>query len=206
VRVKRDGHRGGHTGRKAVGRGPSVYNGRNQQTSARHLPSFPFFFPERLSSSEARLPERDREPIPHDTERRALFREMSSCSSLSPVMARSARRGEHRSGGGRFRAEIEMDRGIALPRRALLLNSSSSWLLTPVRSLLLCFFRARARRCLYVSSDPFLRSPPLLRLLCSAFSPSFLSSGRLLLVAPFFLRQFKDRSVSCSTRLCFRSA
>ncbi|XP_051197719.1 uncharacterized protein [Lolium perenne] len=41
---------------------------------------------------------------------------MSSCSSLSPVMARSASRGEHRSGGGRFRAEIEMDRGVALLR------------------------------------------------------------------------------------------
>uniref|UniRef100_A0ACD5TI35 Uncharacterized protein n=1 Tax=Avena sativa TaxID=4498 RepID=A0ACD5TI35_AVESA len=41
---------------------------------------------------------------------------MSSCSSVSPVLARSARRWEHRSGGGRFRAEIEMDRGIAFPR------------------------------------------------------------------------------------------
>ncbi|CAM0956054.1 unnamed protein product [Alopecurus aequalis] len=44
------------------------------------------------------------------------FREMSSCSDVSPVMARSATRGEHRSGGGRFRGEIEMDRGISLSR------------------------------------------------------------------------------------------
>ncbi|XP_048532563.1 uncharacterized protein LOC125511296 [Triticum urartu] len=55
---------------------------------------------------------------------------MSSGGSMSPAMARSSggsmspamawspssRRREHRNGGGRFRAEIEMDTGVALPR------------------------------------------------------------------------------------------
>ncbi|KAF6989460.1 hypothetical protein CFC21_006794 [Triticum aestivum] len=42
----------------------------------------------------------------------------SSGGSMSPAMAwsPSSRRGEHRNGGGRFRAEIEMDTGVALPR------------------------------------------------------------------------------------------